>query len=204
MKPLLARMSIEYQAWNDESSCAGIEVPPSAAPEQIFTELQKKFEELLDDSSLFQICDRDPQTRAPWGIMRYRIVRKEEIAQRSTLHARGCAMSLAVPKFRPIEWERLAREVASPDVFVVQQTGQFEFTAIYDDEAMVFKVPFSVADRGDEHLARLYPRWENQKAGIAGVFGREMIPDDSKPTEVERYMSNRQMDLSLTRRSTEC
>jgi hypothetical protein len=58
MKPILAKMSIGYQAWNGGSLCVDIEVLPSATPEQVFAELQKRSEEKLDDPSLFHIMTR--------------------------------------------------------------------------------------------------------------------------------------------------
>jgi hypothetical protein len=89
-----------------------------------------------------------------------------------------------VPKFKPTEWEGLMREVADPETMAVQQTGQFEFAAIFEEDARVFRVRFKEADIGEEHLVRLYPGWLDQKSQIARAFRREMIPDHSHPLEV--------------------
>jgi hypothetical protein len=71
------------------------------------------------------------------------------VAQRITLRARGSTMSLAAQKYRPIEWDGLTREAAGPDVSTVQQTWQFEFTAMYNDEARGYNLRFMTADRGE-------------------------------------------------------
>jgi hypothetical protein len=44
----------------------------------------------------------------------------------------------------------------------------------------VYKVRFEQGDIGEEHLVRLFPRWENREAAIAAAFAREMTLDGTK------------------------
>jgi hypothetical protein len=104
--------------------------------------------------------------------MRYRIVPKELIDQQVILKSSRGECTVPVPKFWPTEWEGLMRIAAVPDVLTVQQSGQFEFTAIYDEDARVVRVQFVTVDRGEEHRVRLYPGWMNQKTQIARAFTR--------------------------------
>jgi hypothetical protein len=119
--PIFAKMSIESQVWNGEILGADIQVQPRGSQGETFAELQKKFEERLYDPSLFHTCDLKGPTRALWRSQRYRIVSKEEIAQQVILKARGGTASVPVPKFRPTEWQKLARAAADLDALIVQQ-----------------------------------------------------------------------------------
>jgi hypothetical protein len=53
---------------------------------------------------------------------------------------------VSLPRFIPTEWQTLVTEAASPDVFLVQQTGQFDFTALYQDDVLAYRVRFATLD----------------------------------------------------------
>jgi hypothetical protein len=58
-----------------------------------------------------------------------------------------------------------------------------KFRVYYPGEKETYHVRFIIDDVGEEHDIDLFPKWENQIHAVRYAFGREMIPDDSKPTE---------------------
>jgi hypothetical protein len=77
----------------------------------------------------------------------------------------------------------MAMEAAGMDTLLVQQAGEFEFTAYGEDDIQTYKVRSVTADCGEKLEVRLYPNWQNQKMAITLAFGGQMIPDESQPQE---------------------
>jgi hypothetical protein len=92
-------------------------------------------------------------------------------------------MTVAVPKYYPEARQNIAHQAIPDNPLTVVQTGPAEFTAYYEDEFRPIKVRYVQGYVGEEHEVSLLPRWENQIIRVREAFGREMIPDDSQPTE---------------------
>jgi hypothetical protein len=54
---------------------------------------------------------------------------------------------------------------------------------MYGDQMQVWKVRFIQGVEGEEHEMEMLPYWENRIIRVREAFGREMIPDESRPTE---------------------
>jgi hypothetical protein len=65
----------------------------------------------------------------------------------------------------------------------VSPIGPLEFRAVYADEEVLCHVRFITDSEGEEHVVSLLPLWENQRIKIAQAFGRETVPDESRPSK---------------------
>jgi hypothetical protein len=161
----------------------GVEVSPNATVAEIVAEAQKMIEdEPLEDPSRYGLFHRNEETGGPWTRTNYELKPKIEVRDAVTVRARTIEMTVPVPIYQKNRWQQLISEALPDTPFTVTQTGPMEYKAVYADEVQTYKVRFTTDGEGEEHEMNLFPLWENQKLKIQEALGREMIPDDSRPS----------------------
>jgi hypothetical protein len=118
---------------------------------------------------------------APWREKSYDLTLSHAANGTVTVHGRFGSMTVNVPIHQTEFWQRIVYDALPDNPLTVNQIGEREFRAVYAEEEVSTSVQYITDDAGEEHTIPLLPLWENQVLRIRQAFGRDMIPDESRP-----------------------
>jgi hypothetical protein len=146
---------------------------------------EKRLGERLEDPKCYEIQFGGRQALPPWEGKNYVLKPMMKTSGSIPVKGRGVDMTVQVPILQPERWQQLELEALPAPPITVTQTGQKEFTALYADETRPYKVKFIRGDEGEEHVVNLLPLCENQIIRIREAFGRDMVLDETRQSNMD-------------------
>jgi hypothetical protein len=178
---LTVRLALTFQIWDGSSRRCGIEVAPTATTAEIVGEAQKMInDEPLEEARHYGVFFRNQPASPPWIQKEYELRPLVDVSGIVIVKGRGLEMTVPVPILQKNRWQQLVYDSLPMPPLTVTQTGPKEFTAVYEEDEVLYHVRYILDGEGEEHIVSLLPLWDNQRRKIAEAFGREMILDESR------------------------
>jgi hypothetical protein len=179
-----ARIALTVHIWDGSSRRCGIEVAPTATIAEIVGKAQYRIDdEPLEEARYYNILHKNQPAAPPWIQKECELRPNVDISRTVIVRSRIGDMTVPVPLLQKNRWQQLVYDAMPEKPLTVAQIGPQEFKAVYADEEILCHVRFVTNSEGEEHIVSLLPFWENQRVKISQAFGREMIPDDSRPSK---------------------
>jgi hypothetical protein len=181
---LKSSLALTIQIWDSSTRRCGVEVAPTATLKEIVEQAQYKIDdEPLEEYQNYAILHKGTPAVQPWIQKDYQLRPKADASGLGVVKSRFGEMTVPLPLFQKNRWTQIVRNSMPDPPAAVVQTGQMEFRALYVDEEVLCHVRYVTDGEGEEHIISLLPLWENQIFKVNQGFGREMIPDTSRPSK---------------------
>jgi hypothetical protein len=181
---LTAGLALTIQILDGSSRRCGVEVAPTATVAEIVEKAQRMIDdEPLEEARYYSVFHRNQPAVQPWIQKEYELRPNVNASGTVIVRNRNGDMTVPVPLLQKNRWQQLVYTSMPDPPLAVTQTGSLEFRAVYADEEILCHVRFVTDSEGEEHIISLLPFWENQHLKISQAFGREMVPDTSRPSK---------------------
>jgi hypothetical protein len=177
-------LALSIHLWDGSQRRCGIEVAPTATLGEIVEKAQYKIDdERLETAENYVILHNGTPAVQPWIYKEYDLRPTANTRGLGVVQGRFGTMTIPLPLLQKDRWETIIRDSLADKPAVISETEHLKFRVYYLDEEVTCHVKFITEDAGEEHLVDLLPAWQSQMFKINQTFGREMIPDDSKPSK---------------------
>jgi hypothetical protein len=178
------KLALAITIWNGSTRRCGIEISPRASQKEIVDAAQVKIDdEKLEEAHRYVILHNGTPATQPWIHKEYELRPIENAMGSSVVQGRFGTMTVPLPLFQKNRWETIIRDSLPDRPAAIIETEHLKFRVYYLDEEVLCHVRFVTDEAGEEHLVDLLPAWQSQMFKINQAFGREMIPDDLKPSK---------------------
>jgi hypothetical protein len=181
---LKAHLALTVHFWDGTTRRCGVEVFRSATLKEIIDQTRLKLlDEPLEEDQVYEILHNSMQACQPWLQKAYELKPKIQTCGVGVVRSKFGDMTVSLSILQKSRWLAIVQEHMPEPPLSIVELGDLRFYASYADDEKIFHVRFMTEDEGEEHLVSLLPCWENQVLKIRLAFGREMIPDDSRPSK---------------------